>query len=97
MPPCVGNGIAPFCAAICPTLKNARGSFDEMAYYSVHLDAAKKLQVRFKPPELAPQTFVAERAEFQGEHIVLLRSGGQLAALMLVAIVESWSEVQTRR
>jgi hypothetical protein len=53
----------------------------------------KTFIVRFKSPELVPQTFVAERAEFQGEHIVLLGSGGRLAALMLADIVESWSEI----
>jgi ABC-type phosphate transport system auxiliary subunit len=52
----------------------------------------KTFIVRFKPAELQPQLIIAERAEFQGEHLVFLDSSGQFVALLLSEIVESWSE-----
>jgi hypothetical protein len=36
------------------------------------------------------QVFVASSAEIQGDHIALLNSNGQLTALLLMEIVESW-------
>jgi hypothetical protein len=54
----------------------------------------KTFLVRFKPPELSPQVVVAERAEFQGEHLVFLNSSGQFVALFFTEIVESWSEFE---
>ena len=56
--------------------------------------ADKLFIVRFKPPDLQPQSFRAERAEFQGEHLVLLTSTGALVAMFLSEIVESWSEIE---
>jgi len=55
--------------------------------------AEKTFLVRFKARELAPQAFIAERAEFQGEHLVLLTSTGALAAMFLMEVVESWTEL----
>ena len=49
--------------------------------------------VRFKPPQMSAQLVVASSVEIQGDHIVLLNSNGQLAALLLLEVVESWSEV----
>jgi hypothetical protein len=46
--------------------------------------------VRFKPPQIGVQLVVASRAEIQGDHIALLNANGQLAALLLLDIVESW-------
>ena len=46
--------------------------------------------VRFKPPELGVQFMAAASAEIQGDHIALLNSNGQLVALLLLDIVESW-------
>jgi hypothetical protein len=50
--------------------------------------------VRFKGADLPPELVVAETIEFQGEHLVFLRSDGSLAALFVLEIVESWSEVK---
>jgi hypothetical protein len=47
--------------------------------------------VRFKPPQIRAQSFIASTAEIQGDHIVLLNANGQLAALLLLEIVESWN------
>jgi hypothetical protein len=47
--------------------------------------------VRFKPPQIRAQSFVASTAEIQGDHIVLLNANGQLAALLLLEVVESWN------
>ena len=47
--------------------------------------------VRFKPPEIGLQIVIASRAEFHGEHIVLLDSEGKVAALFMIEMVESWS------
>jgi hypothetical protein len=52
----------------------------------------KKFLVRFKPAGLTPQVVHADRAEFHGDHIVLINSKGQCAALFMEEIVESWSE-----
>jgi hypothetical protein len=50
--------------------------------------------VRFKGGDLPPELVIAETIEFHGEHIVFLRSDGSLAALFVLEIVESWSEVK---
>jgi hypothetical protein len=52
----------------------------------------RRFLVRFGPLELSTQTVIAERAEIQGDHLVFFNSKGDLAALFLMAIVESWSE-----
>jgi len=49
--------------------------------------------VRFKPAELAPQSFTADRVEFQGDHLILLNSSGKPVAMFLAEIVESWNEI----
>lgn len=46
--------------------------------------------VRFKPPQMGVQLVAASSAEIQGEHIALLNAKGQLVALLLLDIVESW-------
>jgi hypothetical protein len=50
--------------------------------------------VRFKGAGPPPELVIAETIEFHGEHIVFLRSDGSLAALFLLEMVESWSEVK---
>jgi hypothetical protein len=50
--------------------------------------------VRFKGADLPPELVIAETIEFHGEHLVFLRSNGSLAALFVLEIVESWSEVK---
>jgi hypothetical protein len=50
--------------------------------------------VRFKKADLSPELVIAETIEFQGEHLVFLRSDRSLVALVLLEIVESWSEVK---
>jgi hypothetical protein len=54
----------------------------------------KAYLVRFKKAGLPPELVVAETTEFQGEHLVFLRSDGSLAALFVLEIVESWSELK---
>jgi hypothetical protein len=36
---------------------------------------------------------IAASVEFHGEHLIFLSSNGKLAALFLMEIVESWSEL----
>jgi hypothetical protein len=43
----------------------------------------KAYLVRFKGADLPPELVVAETIEFQGEHLVFLRSDGSLAALFV--------------
>jgi hypothetical protein len=50
--------------------------------------------VRFKGADFPPELVMAETIEFHGEHLVFKRSDGALAALFLLEIVESWSEVK---
>jgi hypothetical protein len=46
--------------------------------------------VRFKPPQMGVQLVAASSAEIQGDHVALLNAKGQLVALLLLDIVESW-------
>lgn len=50
--------------------------------------------VRFRGTDLPPELVIAENIEFHGEHLVFLRSDGTLAALFVLEIIESWSEVK---
>jgi hypothetical protein len=49
--------------------------------------------VRYKGADPPPEVVMAEKIEFHEEHLVFLRSDGSLAALFVLEIVESWSEV----
>lgn len=49
--------------------------------------------VQFRAPGLGAQSVIAARAEVRGEHLLLLRSNGQLAAAFMLENVKSWSEV----
>jgi hypothetical protein len=53
----------------------------------------KRYIVRFKPPQMGVQVVFASRAEIHGDHIALLNANGQLAALLLMEIVESWGSL----
>jgi hypothetical protein len=54
--------------------------------------ADERYLVKFKATTgLGSQVFVAETAEIQDDHLVLLNSEGKLAGLFLFEI-ESWSE-----
>ena len=50
--------------------------------------------VRFKEADQAPELVLAETIEVYGEHLVFLRSDGSLAALFVLEIIKSWSEVK---
>ena len=47
--------------------------------------------MRFKSPETSTQSLVATSAEVHGDYLVFLNSKGELAALFLLEIVESWT------
>ena len=53
----------------------------------------KAYLVRFKEPDLSPKVVEAERVEVHGEHLVFLRTSGELAAMFLMDIVKDWSEI----
>ena len=53
--------------------------------------ADKRYLVSCKTPEISTQSIVAESCEVHGEHLVFLNSRGELAAMFLLEIVESWS------
>jgi hypothetical protein len=53
----------------------------------------KTYMLRFKTPELSMRAVIASTAEIHGEHLVLLNSQGQLAALFVLEMIESWNEV----
>jgi hypothetical protein len=54
----------------------------------------KTYLIRFKRSDVSLHLLIAARAEIHGEHLVFLRSDGRLAALFVLEIVESWSEVE---
>jgi hypothetical protein len=49
--------------------------------------------VRFKSPEISTDVVVAASVEVHGEDLAFVNSKGELAALYLFEIVESWSEL----
>jgi hypothetical protein len=53
----------------------------------------KTFIVRFKARELSNQLVIAANAEIYADHMVLLNSTGTLAALFLLEVVESWTEL----
>jgi hypothetical protein len=53
----------------------------------------KTYLVRFKELGLDPVLVEAASVEVHGEHLVFLRSGGELSALFLFEIVRDWSEI----
>jgi hypothetical protein len=53
----------------------------------------KSYLVRFKCSNLNCQFVTATSVEIHGEHLVFLRSDGNLAVLFVLQIVESWPEV----
>jgi hypothetical protein len=57
----------------------------------------KTYLIRFKKTDLHSHFVIAANAEIHGEHLVFLRSDGSLAALFLLEVVESWSEVDLLR
>jgi hypothetical protein len=54
----------------------------------------RRFLVRFKPPEMDPQTVIAASYEIQGDHLVFWAGDGRLAGLFLMEVVESWSELE---
>jgi hypothetical protein len=53
----------------------------------------KTYLVRFKQADLHSHLVICVNDEIHGDHLVFLRSDRRLAALFLLEIVESWSEV----
>ena len=51
----------------------------------------KRYLVSCKTPESTTQSVVAASCEVHSEHLALLNSKGELAAMFLLEIVESWS------
>jgi hypothetical protein len=58
-----------------------------------HIMRDKTYLVRFKESDLSPHMIIAASAQIHGEHLVYLRFDGSLAALFMLEIVESWSEL----
>jgi hypothetical protein len=55
----------------------------------------KTFLIRFKlATYLSPRPVLAAKAEVQGEHLILLNSQNRLAAMFLLELVDSWSEVK---
>jgi hypothetical protein len=53
----------------------------------------KTFLVRLKQADLHSHLVIAANAEIHGEHLVFLRSDGSLAALFVLEVIQSWSEV----
>jgi hypothetical protein len=53
----------------------------------------KTFIVKFRPPDLPIRSIVASTVEMHGDHLALLNARGELAALFLLDVVESWSEI----
>jgi hypothetical protein len=56
--------------------------------------ASKTYIVKLKPPSLIlSHTVIASTVEIHDEHLIFCDSEGRLAALFLLEVVESWSEL----
>jgi hypothetical protein len=53
----------------------------------------KTYLVRFKESDINPHIVIAASAEIHGGHLIHLRLDGSLAALFMMEVVESWSEL----
>jgi hypothetical protein len=53
----------------------------------------KTFLLQLKPPWLPTCIVVAASAEIHGEHLILLNARGQLAALFVLEMVESWNHL----
>jgi hypothetical protein len=54
----------------------------------------KAFIVKFKPPGLGHiRTVIASTVEIHDEHLIFCNSKGDMTALFLLEIVESWNEV----
>jgi hypothetical protein len=49
--------------------------------------------LQLKPPGFSTRVVIAATAEIHGEHLILLNSRGQLAALFVLEMVESWNRL----
>jgi len=67
----------------------ARGAGGEWVVSNL---ADKTYLVRLKPPQRDVYWVIADRVETHGEHLVFLNSEGKLLVLILLEIVESWTE-----
>jgi hypothetical protein len=56
----------------------------------------KTYQVRLRPPSSAVQHVVAAETRMLDNHLVFLDAKGDVAALFLVDLVESWEEIPSR-
>jgi hypothetical protein len=57
----------------------------------------KRYLVSCKAQEISTQFVVAASCDVYGEHLVFLNSKGELAAMFLLEIVESWSVANASR
>jgi hypothetical protein len=51
--------------------------------------------VEFRTPDAGTQCVLASHVEVRGEHLLLLDSNGQLAAVFMLENVKSWSEAES--
>jgi hypothetical protein len=54
--------------------------------------ADRMFLVRFKIREMPAQPVIAATVQIQGDHLVFLGSDGKVVALLLIVLVESWTE-----
>jgi hypothetical protein len=60
--------------------------------------ASKAYIVKLKPPALdAVRTLIASTLEIHDEHLIVRDSEAKVAALFLLEVVESWSEISDAR
>jgi hypothetical protein len=67
-----------------PTARQTLGRFSERTIDQTYL-------VALKLPSRAVQHVIAARLEIHGENLVFLNAKGELAAMFLMEIVQSWN------
>jgi hypothetical protein len=69
-------------------------NFRPLRAKAITLMRDKLYLIRFKGSDVSIHVVIAARAEIHGEHVVFLGGDGTLAALLVLEIVESWSEFE---
>jgi hypothetical protein len=75
-------------------LRQRPGGRTKQSVNSLDPMSDKTYLIRFKGTDLAADLVIAATVEFQGEHLVFLKSDGTLAALFVLENIERWSEIQ---
>jgi len=94
VPDCASVRILPIKTIVRAARPIASVKATQIRNHDCILNPRKGCLIRFKQSNLIPNFVFASSAQIQGEHLVFLHADGSLAALFLLEVVESWSEIE---